>query len=92
MNGHATCILIGVVALTTPASSEPPQARAIWTSIHELGDPPPTVTGHVVVDGRIVGGMNAQGDFLVDDWQRTQSGYGPATWTEVMGGPSPLAI
>ena len=90
MNGHATCILIGVVALTTPASSEPPQARAIWTSIHELGDPPPTVTGHVVVDGRIVGGMNAQGDFLVDDWQRTQSGYGPATWTEVMGGPSPM--
>ena len=90
MTGHASCLLIGIVVLATPASSEPPRARAIWTSIRELGTPPPSVTRHVVVDGRIVGGLDAQGDFLLDDWQRTQAGYGPATWTTVIGGPSPM--
>ena len=95
MTGHAVCSLIGIVALATPVSSSPPPsppsgARAVWTSIRELGTLPPAVTGHVVVDGRIIGGLDPQGDYLIDDWQRTQSGYGPVTWTRVEGGPSPM--
>lgn len=79
-----------VSCLAAEAVADPPGARAIWTSIREIGAPPPAVTRHVVVDGRIVGGLDDQGLYLLDDWQRSQSGYGPATWEKVVGGPSPM--
>ena len=47
-------VVAGIIVLAaTPTRSlvaDPPAARAVWTSIREIGVTPPAVTGHVVVD------------------------------------------
>ena len=67
-----------------------PLAHGVWTSLREVGDHPPSVTGHVVVEDRLVGGIDADGQPLPEDWRRNQTGYGPVSWERRPSGPAPI--